>query len=611
MVSKKRFMRFMSLFAAIALIAGYMPHITIGASALSAGPLQFNADGKFTVMQITDIQDDSSVDDRVVAVITKAIARYHPDLVVFTGDNVIESVLSASNFRSSVDDFLAPLISSNTKFAVTFGNHDDEGIGAPDKDEQYAYYKSAGGSNFVDFDVANLDGGGNGVIPIYPNGQSSGTPAYQVYLMDSGTNASSGSNDCCYTNQIDYYCQRSLLYPDVPSIWFQHIPIPDMYTECMTQVSFGTANSQLGNSSPFSGKSWILTPERINWAKCSSSVISESYCESVGVPNVSLYQSAAHRSSSSYGSKTLYEAWNSYGNMKGAYFGHDHKNEFTVTTDDGIDLGYGESTGLYKTGGIIPYNDGNPGVSVYELDIDGSYTDEFSAETDLAQKYVSFKSNGGSGTMRGQMTKNSGVILNSNTFTRCGYIFEGWSTSAGGSAQYTDSGYVSLSSSNLTLYAVWRVDQLDLEAGAGSTTVIDKANSFIYGLVPGMTQEAFENGFVHIIGNGKLVYSNPGSGFGTGTKIELVNNATDEIIQTYQIVIFGDVNGDGAINGIDAGTIVNVENYTLAWDSVTDTALIRAGDINGDGSINGIDAGIMVNVENYLVNINQATGLQV
>jgi hypothetical protein len=39
-------------------------------------------------MQITDIQDGANVNSRVLAMITNAITRYSPDLVVFTGDNV-------------------------------------------------------------------------------------------------------------------------------------------------------------------------------------------------------------------------------------------------------------------------------------------------------------------------------------------------------------------------------------------------------------------------------------------------------------------------------------------------------------------------------------------
>jgi hypothetical protein len=41
------------------------------------------------------------------------------------------------------------LLNNNIKFAVTFGNHDDEST-APSKTTQYNYYKSRGGNLFVD-----------------------------------------------------------------------------------------------------------------------------------------------------------------------------------------------------------------------------------------------------------------------------------------------------------------------------------------------------------------------------------------------------------------------------------------------------------------------------
>jgi len=370
---------------ALLMVMQLLPLTAIVSNATFNGTFQFDENGKFTVMQVADIQDNQDVDSRVISVLTQSIARYSPDLVVFTGDNVIESILTQSYFRSSVDDFLAPLLSTNTKFAVTFGNHDDQGPGAPDKSDQYAYYLSAGGNNFVDHDVASLDGVGSGVIPIYPHGQSSGSPAWQVYLMDSGSNPSSGSYDGCYTSQIDYYCQRSQQYPDVPSLWFQHVIVPDIYTRGMTTSGSGTGFKGAGS---FSGNTWYLDPARVNWARSSSSAASDVYNEAPAACTTTLYQSAAHRSSAAYGNKTLYEAWRDFGNMKGAYFGHDHVNEFTCTTSDGIDLGYGECTGLYKTVGVISYNDDNPGVSIYELSVDGSYTNRYAAESDLSVPVV-------------------------------------------------------------------------------------------------------------------------------------------------------------------------------------------------------------------------------
>ncbi len=448
-----KYKRILSVALAIALIAAAAPWSALKVSAAFTGSFQFDEKGKFTVMQITDIQDNASVDSRIVNVITKAIARYSPDLVVFTGDNHA-GMISETAFQSSVNQFLAPLLATNTKFAVTFGNHDNDklpviGTNAGTLQAQYDYFKSRGAGNFVDHDVVSLDGVGSGVIPIYQNGQTSGTPAYQVYLMDSNDAPSSGSYDSPYTSQIDYYIQRSINYPDVPSLWFMHIIVPDIYTKAMTIDDSG----KVGGASPFSSNKWALNPAFINWERSSSSVYADIYREGPCSADQSVYESAAHRSSSGYGSKTLYEAWRDYGNLKGSYFGHDHLNEFTVTTADGIDLGYGDSTGL-----LIGYKDDDPGVSVYELDANGSYTTEFSAETDLDKVMVSFDANSGTGSMKSQLiAKNSTAPLAANTgITKTGYTFGGWNTKADGTGTpYANGANISVASADFKLYAVW------------------------------------------------------------------------------------------------------------------------------------------------------------
>jgi len=790
--------------------------------------LQFDQNGKFTVMQITDIQTAAGVPTRVISAITEAIRQYQPDLAVFTGDNVIESILTEGNFKDAVDEYLAPLINSNTKFAVSFGNHDDQGPGSPDKTGQYAYYQSVGGSNFVDHDVPALDGVGSGSIDIYPYGQSSGTPAYRVYLMDSGSDPSSGSFDCCYTSQIDYYIQQSLQTPGVPSLWFQHVIVPDIYTRCMTTADNGTGVSKTGTGS-FSGDKWYLDTARINWARCSSSAVEDIYRDAPSPATLGLYESAAHRSSAQYGSKTLYEAWRDYGGLKGAYFGHEHLNEFVMTTTDGIDLGYGESTGLYKTLGIYPYHDDNPGVSIYELDIGGSYTSRFVAESDLAHPAVdlsgptgswriyaetvknslfswdngteddvyirmysennatgtllyqtpdlvgtensgnsgnlilpdipttnrikslqiimpagtnawgcarlrvfytpyggaeqqiwdydpdkttideshhteanftwfqanshtlSFNSNGADGgempplslvwgvtltlpevaltktgyfftgwaeSPSGPAVYNNGAVyhagaadavlyaqwapnvytvgysgngsdagvtvsslhvydtpsaLTVNAFTRTGYTFAGWSTKENGGVEYTDGQTVlNLTGENaLLLYAVWTSNQPVLQPAEGSPAVIDSTGGLIYGLEPGLGRDDFLNGFVQVAGNGTLVISGASGSIGTGTKIELIDNASGTVVRTYFILIFGDVNGDGNIDSADAGEFIDYENFTLNWDPAADALLFRAGDINGDGNIDSADAGLAIDVENYLMAVDQTTGLAV
>ena len=69
---------------------------------------------------------------------------------------------------------------------------------------------------------------------------------------------------------------------------------------------------------------------------------------------------------------------------------------------------------------------------------------------------LTFVANGGEGTMpTQQICDGEESVLNSSNFTREGYFFAGWATSAGATtAQYADGGIITLTG-NQTLYAVW------------------------------------------------------------------------------------------------------------------------------------------------------------
>lgn len=452
--------RLFSLVLSLVLVFTIIPWSAMKASASFTGTLQFNSSGKFRVIQLADIQDYNNVNSNVITMITNAMVRYQPDLVVFTGDNYTGG-FSSSYFQTAVNQFTQPLLSNNIKFAVTFGNHDDQST-APSKTTQYDYYKSRGGNLFVDHDVSALTGVGNGVMPIYPYDQTSGTPAFQVYLMDSGTYASSGYENP-HTDQIDYYIQRSLSYPTVPSLWFQHIIVPDVFWETMTTTSNGTPG-QSGNGSAFGSQTWYLQTNRINWAKSGQeTTIANIFKELPCPPNESIYKDSAHRSSSSYGSKTLYEAWRDYGNMLGTYYGHDHKNSFVTTTQDGIDIGFGKAATLGS------YNDGNPGFRVYDLDLNGTYSSYNVTKADLTKAQVFFNANGGSGELIPQfITMNSSAALRQNTYTKAGSSFLGWATSPTGSVVYANGANYSIGTSDVTLYAKWgATSDITFNAGGG------------------------------------------------------------------------------------------------------------------------------------------------
>ena len=130
----------------------------------------------------------------------------------------------------------------------------------------------------------------------------------------------------------------------------------------------------------------------------------------------------------------------------------------------------------------------------------------------------------------------------------------------------------------------------------------------LYGLKTGITGEEFERDFVSVTGNARLIITQTAGGFGTGTKVEVVDNETQDIIQTFIVIIFGDVNGDGNIDGADAAKVVDVGNYLAVWDPNMAVYCSIAGDLNGDGNIDAIDAGMMIDAENHLRVIDQMNG---
>ena len=65
------------------------------------------------------------------------------------------------------------------------------------------------------------------------------------------------------------------------------------------------------------------------------------------------------------------------------------------------------------------------------------------------------------------------VVLSSNTFTKTGYMFSGWSTAPDGEVVYANCATVKMGTENLTLYAVWKADEFTLTLNAGNGTITD------------------------------------------------------------------------------------------------------------------------------------------
>ncbi len=346
----KRANRILSLLLAIVMIAGLLPAMSLSSSAaFNDSTLKFDENGKFTIMQLTDIQDDAEVDETTLALITKAVDRYNPDLVVLTGDNVAGK-MGEADFKSSVDQFLAPIINKGIRYAVTFGNHDSESNAlntAYSRQNQYDYYV-AKSPLAVDFDEPSLSGVGTGMIPIYTYDEQH--VAFGVFPCDSGDYDVNGDYDHVKADQIAWYQSESerlaTMSADgkmVPTFVFQHIPVPEIYDTLLVLTS-STTEGAIRGTGQWSNNFYLLDPNnstikgQMNEGPCPSAI-----------------------------NGGQYQGWLTAGNLAGAFYGHDHTNTFMGTDANGITQGYSKAATLHS------YNNGDPGVKIYDVNIDGTF----------------------------------------------------------------------------------------------------------------------------------------------------------------------------------------------------------------------------------------------
>lgn len=366
----------------------------------------------FRVCQLTDIQDAHPMIEEEVAFIRRVLAQEKPDLAILTGDNS-DTFGNKTTFPLVAERIVGLLREANTAFAVTFGNHDSERKGEIflTREEQYALFRQLGGELFVDFDVPELSGSGSGAITLC---RQDNTPAFLLVIMDSGDYAPSGGYDGCRTDQLQWYVEHA---SHLPCLWFQHIIPWDIYEngvlvpvepreEAHPQLcqaipaepgepgSFfsdplGLQLKALPEGAewlpevrayglPVPGMQWVpalekymMTPPGSIWAPMTgkfytlaqSPAITGTLAEPPCPPRKAVYTDPDH----TWQGKTLYQWWREMGNLRGAYFGHDHMNTFDATDAQGIRMGFGKAATLHS------YNDGNPGVRFFDILPDGTF----------------------------------------------------------------------------------------------------------------------------------------------------------------------------------------------------------------------------------------------
>ena len=253
--------------------------------------------------------------------------------------------------------------------------------------------------------------------------------------------------------------------------------------------------------------------------------------------------------------------------------------QYTITWAN-ID-GNGGSTTTTVNAGTVPTYSGTPtktgftfsgwSPSVVAATANATYTAQFTEN-----KYtIAFNGNGNTGGSMTSMTNigyDDSTTLTANAFTKTGYTFAGWATSASGSVVYSDKASVSkLTATNnatVTLYAKWTANSYTIKfnANGGSGSMSDLAMT--YDTAKNLTANSFTRTGYTFLGWSKsstattATYADKASVKNLATSGSVTLYAVWEVHQ-YTITVNIEPEGTGSVSVYDA------DNENFAYSPYT------------------------------------------
>lgn len=199
--------------------------------------VKFN-NGKLTILQISDAQDTQWVRKTMLTMLNAACDKVKPDLIVFTGDNILGNHLSDMRFGSGQRklsmaaqyNILKTAIhhvtdipeKKNIPFAVIFGNHDDRNSFT--KDEQADIFRACKMNRGLE-NTGRLCGTYR--LPVYSSDGEN--ELLDLYMMD--TAYYDRKADKCVEEitpeAVEWY-KNEIAENDRPSMMFMHIPFKEL-----------------------------------------------------------------------------------------------------------------------------------------------------------------------------------------------------------------------------------------------------------------------------------------------------------------------------------------------------------------------------------------------
>ena len=276
--------------------------------------LKFNKDRRFKIVQFTDVHwvYGNDAPQEAATLMAEVLDAERPDLVVPTGDLVY-----AKPAGKALQKVLEPILKRGLRFAVTWGNHDDEHDMAR---AQLSHFIEDLPGN-LSSTTEGISGITNYILPIEASEGDYDVATLYIFDSHSYSNIKGVKGYGWIENdQIEWYKKSSKSFTaknqgkPLPSLAFFHIPIPE-YRE---------ATASTGNFMVGTRKENVCSPE-INTG--------------------------------------LGAAMLECGDMMGVFVGHDHVNDY-ATTWRGILLCYGRFTGGNTVYNNIP---GGNGARIIEL----------------------------------------------------------------------------------------------------------------------------------------------------------------------------------------------------------------------------------------------------
>lgn len=285
--------------------------------------LTFNEDGKFKILQISDIQDRIIFRPLTKMFINDLLEKENPDLVVLTGDNIAPGCPKIKWYvEKCIDNFMKIFEEKGVPVAIVYGNHDEENC--LDKQEQWAIYEKY--DCFVGVgDSEELTGYGTYYLPVMSSDGEQ--QKFTLWFFDSqmyNDENDLGGYGCVAKDQVEWYIKTEKALTEanggkiIPSFAFQHIIVPEVYN---VLYKVGDTDAETGEITEVEAEGEYLDAQPIEW-----------YGEYYAFPKEYADEDTflSETCCSPRYTNGQAEALIDYGKVLGIAVGHDHKNSFVL-----------------------------------------------------------------------------------------------------------------------------------------------------------------------------------------------------------------------------------------------------------------------------------------